>query len=271
VPPPAGTLPAQPEDDDVSPSSETAAADHDTIENTTPQDTSASSNTEGDNKPQDNPTNLPKDLTPQDASTSGSEGVGNKPEDNTTGSPETTISQLKVDRLISDEEAKGPDFDLIKEINRELYLQNSPTKSKITIGVSPKVLMDYMISSLTSDTNVEVGEINITPDDNININTVKISKMGGVVTLRNVSVNKDHDNPGRILVNAGKIDKNLMARTFARDVEGKISSASEVALDKLKTQITPANSSWQPKSLSILDGNIIVGFEKAQPALSSPS
>lgn len=209
---------------------------------------------------------------PPDTNASVATEAKNEPQGDATDELSIPKSLQDVDIRITEQATNEPDFNLIEEINKELSLKiRFMNKSHVYIAASPKALMNYIISSLAGGMKVEIGEMNVTPDDKVSINEVKISEKGGVVTLKNVSVLNDPNNPGRILANAGSIDKNLLARTFAGDVESKISNVNDAALDKLKTQMAPGNLSWQPKNLSILEGNIIVGFEKEKAALPNPA
>lgn len=165
---------------------------------------------------------------------------------------------------------------LMEELNDEL--RRSTGKDNLTFGVPPNTLMQYMISSLGKDMKTEVGQIQIDKNGKeITIPQAKISKtkkimfvpVTGTVTLNNINISNNPDNPGKLSATVGKIDKNTIAQTAewvlgGIDIEQKISTISDTFLQELKKRIAPRNPSWTPKSLSISKGMITVGFAREQ-------
>lgn len=139
----------------------------------------------------------------------------------------------------------------------------SETRNKISYKVQPKILMDYLISSFGEDFKIQVGEPEIT-GDGITIRQVKVSKLGGSVTINNIAISNNPNIPGELLAKHGKINISILAKAMysERDIRQKFSAINSIFRDELQKSLERSNSSWVPKSLSISNGMITVGFEK---------
>lgn len=153
----------------------------------------------------------------------------------------------------------GEATNLTEWVNDHLKTQTAPN---VTFVVPPRELMEYMISAF-AEGKVEVGRMETSRDDKITISRVAISQAGGSVTINNITVSNKPNVPGSISATVGKIEKSLLAKAFAGNVEQQMSTINDVFLTELKKRINADNDSWIPKSLSISKGMITVGFEKS--------
>lgn len=153
---------------------------------------------------------------------------------------------------------KGELADLPNFLNEHLKASD---QDHATFSFSPDQLKEYMIS-IAEDFDIKGGNIKVGNDDQITISDLRITKLGVGVTL-DLVLNNDKDG---IAAKITRFHRDFMARankaSSREEVEKQVGNINSAIKKRLDEEIK-GSSGWKTKKASILDGKVLVEFEKS--------